>query len=322
MSFSSDVATKAKRYPGRLVLPEGNDERIVEASRKILEKSIADEILLVTRDPNRSTAEGLREIDPVEYSKNSGFIDSVDLSNARISREELADQISDSLYFGLSLILSGRADAMVAGAIHPTADVLRAGIDLAGTRTGYSLVSSNFVMEFDDPSIGTNGVLLFTDAGVVPQPGSDELVEIGGACVDFFEKIVGDDPKVAFLSFSTHGSAEHEMVEKIRSAAQSFQNQFPDVVSDGELQADAALVSDICSRKAPESPVNGEAEILVFPDLDAANISYKLVQWLGGASAYGPFLQGINAPVNDLSRGCSSDDVVTVSAVTLLQAFA
>jgi phosphate acetyltransferase len=214
----------------------------------------------------------------------------------------------------------GKVDAMVAGAKNSTADVLRSALRLIGVRQGSSVVSSSFLMELENKKFGQEGKLLFTDAGVVPDPDFEQLADIATDAVGLYENLIGEgEPRVAFLSFSTKGSAEHPMVEKMQKAASRFKTKNPAIISDGELQADTALVPGVAERKAPDSPVGGGANVLVFPDLNAANIGYKLVQRLAGAAAYGPLLQGLAGAVNDLSRGCSVEDIVTVSAITLVQ---
>jgi len=225
--------------------------------------------------------------------------------------------MTDPIRFAVGLVALGEADAAVAGATCPTSDVLRAALWLIGPAPGITLVSSSFYMVLAGPE--GERVLTFTDAGVVPDPAPDQLVEIALAASADRRRIVGDDPVVAFLSFSTHGSASHPRVERVRRAAVMFRERSPDIPSDGELQVDAALVPEVAARKAPGSPVGGMANVLVFPDLDSGNIGYKLVERLAGAGAIGPIVQGLDRPVADLSRGATAGDVVDVATVALLQ---
>ncbi len=322
MSFAEQVREQARRLKGRLILPEGSDERMVEAARQIASLNIADEIYLLDCDETFSEP-AIKTIDP------SGDRDCEELAHRLsnnvddISLPEAEKMVRTPLYYGAGLVAMNRADAMVAGADNSTADVLRAALHLIGVREGSSVVSSSFLMELEDKSFGTDGRLLFADPAVIPDPTAEQLPDIAADTVQTYKNLIGEDePRVAFLSFSSHGSAEHPHVEKIRESAQKFKQKFPAVTADGELQADAALVPAVAQKKVPDSELAGDANILVFPDLDAANIGYKLVQRLAGAGAYGPLLQGLAGAVNDLSRGCSVDDIITVSAISLLQGMA
>lgn len=319
MGFAEQVRENASRLNGRLLLPEGNDDRMVEAAREIASLNIADEVYLLNCDETFSEAnievlqpEGDRDCEEIAH-RLSNNVDDIALSEA----EKL---VKAPLYYGAGLVAMNRVDAMVAGADNSTADVLRSALHLVGVRENSSVVSSSFLMEMDDQSFGTDGRLLFADPAVIPDPDAEQLPDIAADTVRTYENLIGEEePRVAFLSFSSHGSAEHPHVGKIQEATEKFKRKNPAVIADGELQADAALVPEVAQKKVPDGEIAGNANILIFPDLDAANIGYKLVQRLAGAGAYGPLLQGLAGAVNDLSRGCSVEDIVTVSAISLVQ---
>lgn len=310
----------AESTDGTIVFPEGNDDRILEAARRLVDDDILNRVLILGCDQTFNS----NRIERINPEGSEWSEDVRTLLDEKLEDDTSSDieQLShDPLFFAAALVELNLAQGMVAGSRHPTAEVLRAALKLVGTRGHEDVVSSSFIMEVNDESYGTDGTLVFSDPAVLPSPDSDELVDIASGAVRTYRDLVGEDePKVAFLSFSTRGSAEHEAVDKVRSALDGFRSTRPDVDADGELQVDAALVPEVAERKAPDSEVAGRANVLIFPDLDAANIGYKLVQWLGDAGAYGPFLQGLDGVVNDLSRGCSIEDIVTVSAVSVLQA--
>jgi phosphate acetyltransferase len=319
MSFKARVLESVRSVPGTLVFPEGDDDRIRQAVSTLVEDGLLDEVLVLgTSDPFDHPSVNIFDMETSEGSDDVKKLIESELDDA--SDSERDEALRDPLFLGAALVKLGHANGMVAGAENPTAGVLRAALNILGTLPGQNVVSSSFIMELDDKSYGSNGLMVFSDPAVLPEPDSEELVDVAAGAVGTHQSLVDNGPpRVAFLSFSTHGSASHELVDKVRNASERFADQYPDIPSDGELQADAAITQSVAERKAPDSPVAGRANVLVFPDLDAANIGYKLVQWLGGASAYGPFLQGLNGVVNDLSRGCSVEDVITVASVSLLQ---
>ena len=273
-SFIDTLIDRAKADKKTIVLPEGNDERILYELRK---------------------AKGM-------------------------TPEEAKELVKDPIHFAVLMVKSGLCDGLVGGACHATIKILSPSLKIIKTAPGEPMVSSFFIMDVPGSEFGENGLFLFADCALEIQPTSEKLAHIANQTDKSFKRLIGDDPRIALLSHSSHGSAVNDDSTKVVKAVEYIRENYPDIVADGELQLDAAIVPELGASKAPDSPVAGKANVLIFPDLDAANIGYKLVQRLGGAKAYGPVLQGLAAPVNDLSRGCTAEDVVGVIAITCVQA--
>jgi phosphate acetyltransferase len=329
VSFLEGIRRRARDRPRRIVFPEGEEERTLEAVARIQEEALLYPVLL--GDPEAVHA-GVEEAggdpgdvevhDPRGGEGIGGYVETF-LSLRRSKGMDLAgarEGVRQPLIRGALMVRSGEVHGSVAGAVSSTADVLRAAIWCVGPDDGIKVISSSFYMVVRPFRSSDAEVLTFTDAAVVPDPDSGELAQIAAAASRARRKVVGDSPTVAFLSFSTKGSAEGPSVKKVRDALALFRDMEPGVPSDGELQADAALVESVARRKAPHSAVGGGANILVFPDLDAGNIAYKLVERLGDATAVGPIIQGLRRPCNDLSRGASPEDIVNVACITSLMA--
>ncbi len=330
MELLDSIKQKAKSFNKRIVLPEGYEERTIKAADIAIAEGLAQIILIGDPAEIKSHSEklGLRNIskatviDPLSHSKKSHYIDMmVEMRKHKgMTKEEASKLIEDPLYLGVLMIKNGDADGEVSGADHATGDVLRPAFHYIKTAPGISVVSGAFIMIVKNKAYGDNGVLIFADGGVHPNPTDKELAEIAVASGRTAKVLAGIEPRVALLSFSTKGSAKHEMVDKVISATKIAQQMAPDMMIDGELQGDAALVESIGQKKAPGSKIAGKANVLIFPDLNCGNIAYKLVQRLADAEAIGPILQGIAAPINDLSRGCSVSDIVSMIAITATQA--
>jgi phosphate acetyltransferase len=306
MSFRAQLLERAARRRARVVLCEGDDSRVQQALEQLRSKNVVEPIVL--------GGDGLNPANDKRIGRIAQFLRERRPDRIRDGVHAL-DLAADPLNFGAALVALGEADACVAGATCPTGDVVRAALWAIGTAPGVSLISSSFYMVLPGDSV----VLTFTDCAVVPEPTPGQLAEIALAAARDRSRLVGDSPRVAFLSYSSKGSAGGPHVARVQEAAAHFQQLAPNIASDGELQADAALSTDVGERKAPGSRVAGRANVLVFPDLDAGNIAYKLVQRLAGAAAIGPILQGLARPMADLSRGASPDDIVEVTAMVALQ---
>ncbi len=308
-----------------IVLPEGNDPRILKAAERVRELNMAE--LIILGDAAQIAAsnyrlDDVRIINPHNSSEHSQLAKLLyELRKDKgLTQEQANALLDDVLYFGVMMVKAGLADGMVAGACHATGDVLRPSLQILKTAPNAGLVSTFFIMVVPDCKFGANGVFLFSDCGLEVNPDAKRLAHIAVSSATSFQTLIGKQPQVALLSHSTKGSASNECAAKVIEATRIAKELAPNLSLDGELQLDAALVQSIGASKAPQSPVAGKANVLIFPDLDAGNIGYKLVQRLAKAEAYGPITQGIAAPVNDLSRGCSAADVVGVIAITCVQA--
>lgn len=330
MGFIDTLKERAKANVKTIVLPETEDKRTLAATEKILKEGIAKVILVGNEEAvKKSAAEdgydisGAQIVDPATSEKTQGYIDKlVELRQKKGMTPDQAKEIllNQYLYYGVMMVKMGDADGMVSGACHSTADTLRPCLQILKTKPDTKLVSSFFVMVVPDCDMGENGTFVFSDCGLEQNPDSEKLAAIALSAAESFKLLVGDEPRVALLSHSSKGSAKHADVDKVVEAVKIAQANAPEgVMVDGELQLDAAIVPSVGASKAPGSPVAGKANVLVFPDLDAGNIGYKLVQRLAKAEAYGPMTQGIAAPVNDLSRGCSAEDIEGVIAITAVQ---
>lgn len=324
-SFIDTLIDRAKADKKTIVLPEGNDERILEAAQEALAQGIANIIILGNADEIAAKGynlEGATIIDPATSDKQEEFAELLyELRKAKgMTPEEAKELVKDPIHFAVLMVKSGLCDGLVGGACHATIKILSPSLKIIKTAPGEPMVSSFFIMDVPGSEFGENGLFLFADCALEIQPTSEKLAHIANQTDKSFKRLIGDDPRIALLSHSSHGSAVNDDSTKVVKAVEYIRENYPDIVADGELQLDAAIVPELGASKAPNSPVAGKANVLIFPDLDAANIGYKLVQRLGGAKAYGPVLQGLAAPVNDLSRGCTAEDVVGVIAITCVQA--
>lgn len=328
MNFLEQIEKQAKKELKTIVLPESSEARNLKAAAKILKDGIANIILIGNKEEIIKKADGLDIskaifIDPMNYDRFDELVNKfVELRSAKGIDEAKAKKtlMEDALYFGVLLVKCEIADGMVAGAIHSTASVLRPCLQIIKTAKGQKMVSTFFVMDVPNCEFGENGRFIFADCGLTQNPTPEELSEIAYSSATSFKNITGIEPKVAFLSHSTRGSSKHPDVDKVREGVEIARKNYPDLKLDGEMQLDAAIVPEVGKLKAPDSEIAGNANVLIFPDLDAANIGYKLVQRLAKAEAYGPITQGLAKPVNDLSRGCSFEDIVGVVALTAVQA--
>ncbi|MCL2544575.1 MAG: phosphate acetyltransferase [Clostridia bacterium] len=332
MGLLQRIREKAKADRKRIVLAEGTEERTVRAAAQVTTQGIADVTLVGDEQAIRRQAQalgvdltGVQIRDPAASPRAVAYADLLhELRKEKGMTREAAEKLiaENPLYFATMMLKTGDADGLVAGAIHTTGEVLRPALQIIKTAPGIKVVSSCFLMECPDRSYGQDGVLVFADCAVIPNPTAEELAGIAISSAQTAKALAGMEPKVAMLSFSTKGSARHELVTKVQEATRIARAAAPELAIDGELQADAALVASVGKLKSPDSPVAGEANVLVFPDLQAGNIGYKLVQRLAGAEAVGPVIQGLAKPVNDLSRGCSVEDIVSVVAIAAVQASA
>lgn len=328
MGFIEGIKERAKQNIKNIVLPETSDKRTLEAASKILKEGIAKVILVgneetIKKDAEGFNLEGATFIDPATTDKLESYVNLlVELRKSKGMTPELAKETltKDFLTFGVTMVKAGDADGMVAGAINATANVLRPSLQILKTAPGTKLVSAFFIMVVPNCEYGANGTFIFSDAGLNQNPNAEELAAIAGSSAKSFKTLVEKEPVVAMLSHSTKGSAKHADVDKVVEATKLAKADYPEFKIDGEFQLDAAIVPSVGSAKAPGSDIAGQANVLIFPDLDAGNIGYKLTQRLAKAEAYGPITQGIARPVNDLSRGCSADDIVGVIAITAVQA--
>lgn len=324
-TFLESMISRAKADKRTIVLPEGDDPRTLEAAERILADDVADLIILGDAEAISASGralDGARIVDVRSSELRQELADALfEIRKLKgMTPEQALEKMDDVLYFGVMLVKTGRADGMVAGACHATGDVLRPCLQILKTAPGVKLVSSFFVMVVPECDLGENGTFVFSDCGLEVQPDAERLAHIAVNSAKSWKTLMGTEPTVALLSHSTYGSAKNDDAAKVVEAARIAKELAPELALDGELQADAAMVPSVGASKAPDSPVAGKANVLVFPDLDAGNIGYKLVQRLAKAEAYGPITQGIAAPVNDLSRGCSAADIVGVIAITCVQA--
>ena len=331
MSFIEEIKERARKDIKTILLPEAEDIRTLEATKMVLEEKYAKVILIGNKErilnkakENNIDISGTEIIEPETSEKYNEYVEL--LYNLRkhkgMTEEQAKELVKDPTHYGMLMLKDEKstADGLVSGAVHSTSDTLRPALQILKTKPGTKLVSAFFVMVVPNCDYGENGTFIFADSGLNQNPNEDELSEIAISSSESFKQLVGKEPKVAMLSYSTKGSAKSELTEKMINATKLVKEKAKDLIVDGELQLDAAIVPEIAKSKAPNSPVKGEANVLVFPNLDAGNIGYKLVQRLAKAEAYGPLCQGIAKPVNDLSRGCSSKDIAGVIAITAVQA--
>lgn len=329
MGLMEQVWEKARRTPKRIALPEGDEPRTIQAAARVRAEGIAKPVLLGEPDRIRAAArevdaeiDGIELICPASDSRAETYAETLyELRRAKgMTPEEAARLSTDPMYYGMLMVKTGDADGLVSGAVHSTGDMLRPALQIIKTKPGIRIVSSSFLMNCPNPNLGEGGLLVYADCVVVPNPTAEELAQIAVTAAETARVLCGiREPRVAMLSFSTKGSANHELVDKVRRATEIAHGLAPDLLLDGEMQFDAALVPEVGALKAPGSPVAGRANVLIFPDLQSGNIGYKITQRIGGAECFA-VLQGLAKPCNDLSRGCSVDDIVNTIALTAVQA--
>ena len=329
MSFIEEIKQRAKKEIKTIVLPEAEDIRVLQATEKVLKEKYANIVLLGNEKDilekaktNNILIEGAKIIDPAKSENYEKYVNLLyELrKNKGMTIEQAKELVLNPVYYGMLMVKDNEVDGLVSGAIHSTSDTLRPALQILKTAPDTKLVSAFFVMVVPNCEYGENGVFIFGDSGLNENPNADQLSEIAISSSKSFKQLVGKEPKVAMLSYSTHGSAHSELTEKVIEATNLVKEKQKDLLVDGELQLDAAIIPEIAKSKAPNSKIQGNANVLIFPDLNAGNIGYKLVQRLAKAEAYGPLCQGIAKPVNDLSRGCNSDDIAGVIAITAVQA--
>ena len=329
MTFIDGIKERARKEIKTIILPEAEDIRILKATEKVLQEKYAEIILIGKKETilekaksNVISIEGAKIVEPEkseDYDKYVNLLYAL-RKNKGMTIEKAKELVLDPVYYGMLMVKDEKADGLVSGAIHSTAETLRPALQILKTAPDTKLVSAFFVMVVPNCEYGENGVFIFGDSGLNENPNAEQLSEIAISSSKSFEQLVGKTPKVAMLSYSTYGSAHSELTEKVIEATKLVKEKKKDLLIDGELQLDAAIIPEISKSKAPGSEIKGEANVLIFPDLNAGNIGYKLVQRLAKAEAYGPLCQGIARPVNDLSRGCNSDDIAGVVAITAVQA--
>ena len=330
MAFIDQIKERARTEIKTIVLPEATDVRILEAAQIVKNEGYAKVVLIgdeekvteIAKDKGIDIGE-TKIVNPLKSEKTEEYAKA--LYELRKAKGMTLDQaknllMNNSRYFAAMIVKEGDADGFVSGASHPTSDTLRPALQILKTAPGTKLVSAFFIMDLPDKQYGENGIFVFADCGLNKYPDAEALSEIAISSAKSFKELVGEEPRIAMLSYSTHGSANSPLTEKVIEATKLLKEREPELICDGEIQLDAAIIPEVAKLKAPDSPLQGKSNILIFPDLDAGNIGYKLTQRFGHAEAYGPLCQGVSRAVNDLSRGCSSKDIVGVVAITALQA--
>lgn len=326
MDFIKKIRERAKASQKTIVLPEGSDERVISAAEIIAREKIAKVVVLAEKENLEASSKleslGVQILNPKTSPKSEEYATLLyELrKNKGMTLDKARELVEDPIWYGVLMVKNGDVDGMVGGAITATSDIFRPAFQIVKTAPGISVVSSAFMMIVPNCELGSAGHILFADCAINPNPDSEQLASIAISTANTWKSLMEDEPRIAMLSFSTKGSAQNELVDKVVEATKILKQQAPDLLADGELQADAALVPQVAKLKAPDSQVAGRANVLIFPDLNAGNIGYKLVQRLAKATAIGPISQGLAAPINDLSRGCNADDIVNVVAITCLQA--